>query len=164
MGTVFFGAFAAVATGRYLDRTNKYRSSLKVEAIGVCIAYLASTYFFTTGTDWGALCFCFSAGITLTPSIPICFQLGCELTHPVQPALVTGLLMSMAQVMMIILNYVYLYFLVVLHKPDWVMFGFAAAAFIAFIASFFIKEELRRLSSVLDISIGSIVTPKLQYR
>lgn len=85
--------------------------------------------------------------------------------------------MSMAQVMMITFNYVYLYFLLtetgpnntlVLVNPyggDIVLLIMAGTAFLAFFFSFFVKEELRRLSSVLDISISSIpTTPKVQYR
>lgn len=82
--------------------------------------------------------------------------------------------MSMAQVMMIVLNYLYLYLLLtdpvthVLLNPyggDIVLLIMAGTAFLAFFFSFFVKEELRRLSSVLDISISSIpTTPKVQYR
>jgi Na+/melibiose symporter-like transporter len=73
MGTVLFGTPAALLTGRYLDKTNKYHFSLKVESIGVAIAFAASIYFFTTSTDWGGACFSLLSGISLTPSIPICF-------------------------------------------------------------------------------------------
>ena len=73
MGTVLCGSPAAVLTGRYLDKTNKYHFSLKVESIAVAIAFAASIYFFSTGTNWGGACFSLLAGISLTPSIPICF-------------------------------------------------------------------------------------------
>jgi hypothetical protein len=79
--------------------------------------------------------------------------------------------MSMAQTMMIVVNYLYLFFLIdkpdqgIKPHPDWVMMCMSGSAAIAFILSFFIREELRRMSSVLDISITSAPsTPKLQYR
>jgi hypothetical protein len=79
--------------------------------------------------------------------------------------------MSMAQTMMIFVNYLYLFFLIenldqgIKPHPDWVMMCMSGSAVIAFILSFFIREELRRMSSVLDISITSAPsTPKLQYR
>ena len=83
MGTVFFGSPAAILTGRFLDKTNKYHASLKVETVCVGLTFLLAIYDFTKGTIWSSALFCITAGFSLTPSIPICFQLGCELTHPV---------------------------------------------------------------------------------
>ena len=48
------------------------------------------------GTIWGAAVFSVMAGISIVPILPACFSLAIELTHPVQPALVTGLTMSCA--------------------------------------------------------------------
>jgi len=80
--------------------------------------------------------------------------------------------MSMAQTMTIAVNYLYLFFLIddpsqgIKPHPDWVMMCMSGSAVIAFILSFFIKEELRRMSSSSDIRLSfasGASAPKLQY-
>jgi hypothetical protein len=129
----------------------------------------AAIYFLGTGSLWGGGVFAFMAGCALTPSIPINFQLATECTHPVQPALVTGLLMSMAQEMMIIGNYGYLYILgpafpYTQYGSQIVLAIMALTALIAFGVSFGVREDLRRLSSIMDITETNPNTPKLMYR
>ena len=91
---VFFGTIGGVGSGIYLDRTMKYLFALKVIVVCTTITMIASSYLILTGTMWGAMIFCFIGGFALVPIMPVCFSLATESTHPVQPALVIGLLMS----------------------------------------------------------------------
>ena len=91
---VLFGTIGAMSTGIFLDRTNRYTLALKYSTIGGTLAIL-SGIFLLNGTYWGGVLFAFFAGSTLTPILPIGFSLATESTHPVQPALVTGFMMSM---------------------------------------------------------------------
>ena len=46
MGTVFCGSPAAILTGRYLDKTNKYHASLKVQTLCVGLTFVLALYNF----------------------------------------------------------------------------------------------------------------------
>jgi hypothetical protein len=108
MFIVLLGTISAMSTGIILDRTNKYKLTLRVICAGSLLTILSSVYFLSLagndgkpphnhgGTLWGAAVFVLMAGTTIVPIIPVCFSLATECTHPVQPALVTGLLMSCA--------------------------------------------------------------------
>lgn len=91
---VLFGTIGAMSTGIILDRTQRYTLALKYSTIGGTLAILSGV-FFLNGTYWGGVLFAFFGGSTLTPILPIGFSLATESTHPVQPALVTGFMMSM---------------------------------------------------------------------
>jgi MFS family permease len=110
MGMVLFGFAAAITTGIILDRTNRYTLALKLSCIGSSIAIVAA-YFLLADIQklWSGLIFSFFGGITIVPIIPICFSLATECTHPLQPALVTGMLMAAAQVFVFGFTYFYLY-------------------------------------------------------
>lgn len=108
MFIVLLGTISAMLTGIILDRTNKYKLTLRVVCFASFITILSSAYFLSImgdnsrsqlnrgGTIGGAVVFCIMSGISIVPIIPVCFSLATECTHPVQPALVTGLLMSCA--------------------------------------------------------------------
>lgn len=97
-----------MSTGIILDRTNKYKLMLRLVCGASFITILSATFFLSIagesgtiihprgGTIWGAIVFCIMSGLSIVPIIPVCFSLATECTHPVQPALVTGLLMSCA--------------------------------------------------------------------
>jgi hypothetical protein len=93
---VVFGTISMLSVGRFLDRTNKYLFSLKLVSALSAIAVLSGIFTITKGTLWGGIVFPILLGLFITPILTICFSLATECTHPVQPALVTGMLMSAA--------------------------------------------------------------------
>lgn len=164
MLTVIFGTAAVMSVGKYLDKSNKYLLSLKIACAASALAVASGVLTLSTGTVWGAVVFAALMGVAVTPIMTICFSLATECTYPVQPALVTGGLMSCAQVILFGVNYFYLY-VVSAYNSSICFLVMAVSPAIALIFSFFVKEDLRRLSSILDISITSgLNTPKLQYK
>jgi hypothetical protein len=156
MGVVLVGTIATIGMGRFLDRSRKYLFAMKYVCIGATITMALSVYLFNTGSNWGAAVFCILAGLTIVPILPVCFSLATESTHPVQPALVTGLLVCGSQ----ILGFIVANILVLLLNLDGVarqrlcLYVMGALPFIAIGLSFFVREDLRRLSAIL--SFGSI--------
>ena len=147
---------AAVGSGIYLDRTNKYLFALKVVTISSTISILSAVYLLPTGNLWFALLFCLIGGFSIVPIMPVCFALGTESTHPVSPALVIGLMMSGAQLMLFFINFLYLYFLPVADPhPRVCLLVMAINPLIAIVLACFVKEDLRRLSSILSVSMIS---------
>ena len=166
---VLFGTIAAMSTGIFLDRTNRYTLALKYSCIGSTLS-IASGVFLLNGTIWGGCIFAFLGGFTMTPILPIGFSLATESTHPVQPALVTGFMMSMGQMFLFGLFYFYLYFLPTTpttenpDQPKLVLLIMAASPALATILAFFVKQDLRRLSSILDVKDMVSKSPKIEYK
>ena len=105
---VFIGTFAAIGTGIYLDRTNRYLFALKTVSVSAFISLVIAIFLLPTGTLWAALIFCLIGGVSLVPIIPVAYSLSTESTHPIQPALVLGLMMSCAQLCLFFFAYIYL--------------------------------------------------------
>lgn len=96
MLVVFFGAIGAISAGKYLDKTNRYLFTMKLVCLMATVAALAGIFLVPSGKDWAAVLFCFLFGIGLVPVMPVCFAFGTEVSHPLAPALVVGLMMSSA--------------------------------------------------------------------
>ena len=118
MTFVFIGTLAAACTGIYLDRTNRYLFALKVVTITAFLSLITSIYLIPLGKMWAAYLFCLIGGISIVPIIPVSFSLATESTHPVQPALVVGLMMSGAQLCLFFFAYIYLAILKNQEKVD----------------------------------------------
>lgn len=96
MITVIVGSFSVIITGKFLDKSNKYLLTLKLICIGASVSLASGLWTVEYGTLWGGIVWPVLIGVTITPVLTVCFALGTESTHPVQPALVTGLMMSIA--------------------------------------------------------------------
>ena len=118
MTFVFVGTFAAACTGVYLDKTNRYLFALKVVSVTAFLSLITSIFLLPLGKMWAALLFCLIGGISIVPIIPVSFALATESTHPVQPAVVVGLLMSCAQLCLFFFAYIYLAILKSQEKID----------------------------------------------
>lgn len=86
----------------------------------------------------------------MVPIVPVGFAFATEVTFPVSPAMVIGLMTTVGNTVLFGLNYVYL---AILSQDDArgsieVFLLFAAMALVSVILSLFIREDLRRASSV----------------
>lgn len=159
MFVVFFGAIGAVSAGKYLDKTNRYLFTMKCVCFIATVAAFSAIFLMPTGKDWAAVIFCFLFGVGLVPIMPVCFAFGTEVSHPLAPALVVGLMMSSAQIVLFFLNSLYLSFLNKSNpRPVLCLIVMTINPVTAFVLSFFVKEDLRRLSSILTSSMISGVS------
>lgn len=103
----------------------------------------------------------FIGGIFQVPIVPVCFAFATELTHPLSPALILGFMTCSSNLLLFGLQFGYLDLLQqppippsLLPPPSGtrnVCIIMSALSGISFIASYFIKEDLRRLKSVSDM-------------
>lgn len=93
---VFIGAFACFAMGVYLDRTNKYIAALRFVLIGTCVWMAFSAYLIPTGFFWCSIVWSVGSGLIMVPIVPIGFAFASEVTFPVSPAMVIGLMTTVS--------------------------------------------------------------------
>ena len=105
---VFVGTIAVLFCGIYLDRTNKYLFVLRMISVTSTLAMASSLLLIPTGNIWFALLFCVIGGACIIPIVPVCYALATEVTHPVQPAMVLGLLANFANFLLFVTDLFYI--------------------------------------------------------
>lgn len=110
VGMVFVlsGTMAVLFCGIYLDRTNKYLFALRMITVTSTLAMASSLLLIPTGNIWFAMLFCVLAGACIVPIVPVCYALATEVTHPVQPAMVLGLLANFANFLLFVMDLFYI--------------------------------------------------------
>ena len=100
--------------------------------------------------------FAAGAGITLVPIVPVGFAFATELTHPVAPAMVIGLITTFSNILLFGVQFAYLAILSNGNIFDTrvVLIMFSLQAGLAFLASLGLREDLRRLDSVVSMSMA----------
>ncbi len=93
----------------------------------------------------------------MVPVVPVGFAFATEVTHPVSPALVIGLMCCFGSVTCFVMTEIFVAILSGQNEKDTrlVFIIMAIMALGATFFSFFIREDLRRLSSVSSISMMS---------
>jgi MFS family permease len=147
------GTIAVFCFGIYLDRTNKYLFGLRMISVTSTISMASSMLLIPTGNIWCAIFFCAIAGSCIIPIVPVCFALATEVTHPVQPAMVLGLLANFANLMLFVMDLVYISFLSVNNpRPILCLAVMTINPLLCIFISMFVKEDLRRINAHLDLS------------
>lgn len=93
---VLFGCVSTIFVGIYLDKTKNYILVLRAIPISATIIFLICVAVVPAGNFTLACVTVTLGGICSVPIIAVSYQLATEVTHPVQPALVLGLMMSCA--------------------------------------------------------------------
>ena len=156
------GVIGAVVTGAFLDKTKLYKVSM--HAITFLIALSTSVLIATLSyVDSKALLvgLLLVGGFFSTGLIPLCFAYGSELTFPLQPALVNGMLSLAGAITSFLLSLLGAFLIkeqpededlgpdelrvVTRFRAKCVVLLMTVAALVALIMSFFIKENLKRL-------------------
>lgn len=152
---VLCGAVACYAMGAYLDRTNKYISALRYVLGATFGLFTISIYLIPTGFFYCEIIWSVAAGIFMVPIVPVGFSFASEVTHPVAPAMVIGLMTTFANILCFSLNFFYLSVLSdgTTSSVRSVIIVFAVEAGLAVLASIPIREDLRRLDSVASMSM-----------
>lgn len=152
---VFCGTISVFIFGFYLDKTNKYLFGLRMISFSSTIAMGSSMLLIPTGNIWCAMFFTTIAGTCIIPIVPVCYALATEVTHPVQPAMVLGLLATFANLMLFVMDLVYISFLSGNDpKPILCLAVMTINPLLCIFLSIFVKEDLRRINAHLDISIS----------
>jgi len=152
---VSVGAVSCFSAGIFLDRTNKYLFALRFVTLGTCVSLVSAIFLSMTGNTGAIAVFGVMAGCTMVPIVPVAFAFAGEVTYPLAPAMVIGLMTTVSNLTLFVIQFLYAYLLKDGKKEgSYITFGIMALeAFIAFVFTFFLKEDLRRLSSVSDIAM-----------
>lgn len=158
LGIIFVtvGAVCCFLSGIFLDRTNKYLFALRYVCLGTCISMVTAIFLSSTNQFWALCIFSVMAGMSMVPIVPIAFAFAGEVTYPISPAMVIGLMTTVSNLSLFIIQFLYAYLLRDPTKPkgSYIVFGMMGIeAFIAFTFTCFLKEDLRRLSSVSDVAM-----------
>lgn len=103
----------------------------------------------------------------MVPIVPVGFAFATEVTHPLAPALVIGMMSCAANLLLFCLDFGYVAVLngQTVRDSRIILCVMTVEAFLALVGSFFIKEDLRRLSSVASLSmLLSTSSPKSSSR
>ena len=157
------GILGAVLTGVFIDKTNKYKSTMHfllfMTMFSTIMIIVTLSYYLENESMFLGL---FELlGFVSTGFVPLALSYGAELTFPLQPALVNGTLTLLGSVFSFILGLMATYMNtegkndhllspeelnhVKRQRSKAVISALAVAAGIAFLLSFCIKEDLRRL-------------------
>lgn len=92
---VLCGAIVCPFVGMFLDKTQKYMFTFRSICFGVFIAQAVGSLYIS---DQWWTCGLYSAtlGTLMIPIVPTTFALMCELTHPLSPAAVIGVLTTIS--------------------------------------------------------------------
>lgn len=135
---VFTGSIAAVITGIYLDRTRRFLTTLRCIGIAGTVVFVAFIWIAPTKNPYLVGVTVCLAGLITVPIMAVGFTFGTETSHPVNPALVVGLMMSIAQLTLFGSN---ILLLILLEKqgPTIVLVVLCVFPLMTFILSFLIK-------------------------
>ena len=84
--------------GFVVQRTKKFKKALVIISIMSLLMTLANAYCLTTGNAGLVTATSFFMGFVLVPILPIGFELGVEITYPVDESYSAGMLMSIGQI------------------------------------------------------------------
>jgi len=88
-----FGAVGAICFSFYIKKTFNYSTAIKVIAVGSTLLLIfLCVWLNTTNGKILTTVIISMMGFIVTPLIPLCYDLGCELSFPLGEAQVTGLL------------------------------------------------------------------------
>ena len=152
---VLFGACSAACTGLILDRTGKYIFMFRAVLLSSTIILTLSLLMIPAPGLWSGVMWCTFAGIFLVPIVPITFNFVTEITHPLSPATVLNFTLIVGNIALTIVNFIFIAILKAKTKSA-SMTAFAlmtAIAAVSFLLSLFVKEDLRRITSVNDLKL-----------
>lgn len=92
---VLSGALVCPFVGMFLDKTQKYMFTFRFICFGVFIAQAVGALYISD-QNWTCGVYSATLGILMIPIVPTTFALVCELTHPLSPAAVIGVLTTIA--------------------------------------------------------------------
>jgi sugar phosphate permease len=87
------GTVGAILVSLYIKKTHNYQRALRGSAIGSAVMLIILSVWLNTANKKVMTTIIISLmGCAVTPLVPICYELGCELSFPMGEAMVTGLL------------------------------------------------------------------------
>lgn len=147
-GAVFIigGLVGSAAFGIWVELKKTYKLSVIIISLLSVLSMIGTSFSFLSGNSILVTVACFLVGASMIPIMAVGFELGVEVTHPIDESFSTGLLMSAGQLLGIVYT-VFSSILITDHGKEgcWISeIIYIVSLFIAFALSFFIKEDLRR--------------------
>jgi len=141
---IFLGLVGSGITGVIVDKTRWYKYMLLLSLLCGTASIIWVNYELKENNLSLLITACAFAGFTLTPILPLSFELVCEIVFPIKEAIPSGLLLAMGQIVGIGMT-VGVNPLIKdknMHTICWIMSGFVGAGFILMLGFF---GRLRRL-------------------
>eukprot|EP00347_Sterkiella_histriomuscorum_P021419 403334042 len=147
-GAVFIvgGIIGSAVFGIWVEIKKTY----KLSVIIICALSVASTVgvsaSFYTGESWMPTLFCFIVGFCMIPIMAVGFELGVEVTYPIDESYSTGFLMFSGQLLGIVFTVISSQLINDYGKNGCLISEgmYVGSLLISFVLSFFIKEDLKR--------------------
>ena len=140
------GIIGSVIFGIWVEIKKTYKIAVISITILSILSVVGTTVSFIMGISWIVVIFCFIVGFSTIPIMAIGFELGVEVTYPIDESYSTGILMLSGELFGIISTAI-CSTLIDKYKKTGCIIGFAymiATLTISFVLAFFIKEDLRR--------------------
>lgn len=140
---VVSGILSSFATGVLLDKHKTYLNLIRVLNFFTFFGVASTNYTLPSRSFPLLLGSSIFTGIFLLPQLSVGLSFSVEITHPVSEAASTGSLMLLSQVLGVAITFIGT--IVANIWPLYAAWMFMGQIFIAFVVSFFLKEDLRRL-------------------
>lgn len=140
---VIAGILSSVATGLLLDTYQKYLKTVRILTFFTFVGIASTNY---TATSRSLPLFIMSAiflGIFLLPELSVGMSFAVEITHPVSEAASNGILLMISQLLSVIIAIAGT--IIADIYPLYAVWMFMGQITVAFLASLFLVEDLRRL-------------------
>jgi MFS family permease len=138
---ILTSVITSILAGCYLDKSRKYLLTLRTTIIASTVVTTLMIFLIPIGNVPIVITIIAVFGLVGGPILPVGFDFSIQLTHPIQPALVNGMLQMFEQLCEFLLSTS----LVALaaRDPQYALAFVAMLCLMAAIVSLFIKEELR---------------------
>ncbi len=103
-GAVFIigGIVGSAGFGIWVELKKTYKLSVIIISILSVVSTVGTAFSFLTGLSWLVTLCCFVVGASMIPIMAVGFELGVEVTYPIDESYSTGLLMFAGQLLGII--------------------------------------------------------------
>jgi MFS family permease len=128
-------------SGFWLDKTHRYLCTLRTTVLASTVITGGLIFIVPKGNYVLCAIAISCSGFAIGPIMPVGFDFGVQLTHPIQPALVNGMLQMAEQISEFLLSTT----LVGLsaYNPQWAFMTLFGVCVIASVTSMFVREDLR---------------------
>ncbi|CDW77331.1 major facilitator superfamily protein [Stylonychia lemnae] len=183
-GAIFIigGIIGSACFGVWVEIKKTYKLSVIIISILSALSIVGVAFSFMTGLVWLSTLFCFIVGFSMIPIMAVGFELGVEVTYPIDESYSTGLLMFSGQLLGIIyvihhsftlndLQTVISSELIKDYQKEGCLISegiYVASLVVSIALSFFVKEDLRRqrqekLKKDRDRDNATIKTQEIKY-
>lgn len=144
LGVIFIisGVISCLIVGRLLDYYYKFLLTLRIVCWGSTAMAIVAIFVFPLGNIYLTAILMVLAGVLILPIIPVCISFACEVTFPMQAAMINGGVQLSGHLIGFLMEVIASYLVTVSTLVTLIFF--AASGLIGAIFTIFIVEQLLR--------------------